>query len=517
MSELKFLSNCPIQISPDSSHRVKDLRSSQTTSGMIVSVKTTNLQMKWLLILMFSLTVNAKNLKKTKPPIIEYKPFSVYWNAPTTQCKKHFGVDLNLPAFDIVANPDETLNGPWITIFYEKKLGNYPYIDEDGTVFNGGIPQNENLPKHLEKSKEDIKNIIPLGKFQGLAVIDWESWRPQWERNWGPKEVYRIQTLNHIKNNHKDLTEENMQVIAKREYESAAKNFMNSTLRLGLGIRPQGHWGFYLFPECYNFQYQKTPLTYTGKCPEKEISFNDDLQWLWQESTALYPSIYLPSVLKDSIHTQKFVHYRVKEAMRIAYTARNDYTLPVFVYTRLFYTYGTDALTKNDLLYTIGESAAMGAAGMVIWGGKEYSSSKNNCLTVQKFVNGVFGHYIVNVTAATQRCSRILCNNNGRCIRKETDSYFYLHMPVGSIMRHKLKRGLKFIPSQRASKENTDYMKNHFMCQCYTHWSGKFCSWKETHHSGSRQRTLSSEANFLLTLILILSVTLLIHFYPILL
>ncbi|KAM8980828.1 hyaluronidase-1 [Sarcophilus harrisii] len=481
---------------------------------MIGSVKTTNLQMKWLLMIMFSFAVNARSLKESNPPIIEYKPFIVYWNAPTTQCKKLFGVDLNLQAFDIVANPEEALNGPHVTIFYEKKLGDYPYINEDGTIINGGIPQKENLPKHLEKSKEDIKNAIRSAKFHGLAVIDWEEWRPQWERNWGSKNVYRIQALNHVKNSHKDWPEIKLQAMAKQEYESAAKNFMNSTLRLGLGIRPQGHWGFYLYPECYNYDYKKTPLTYTGKCPEIEISRNDDLRWLWQESTALYPSIYLTSMLKDSIYTQKFVHYRVKEAMRISYMARNDYALPVFVYTGLFYTYGTEPLTKNDLLYTIGESAAMGAAGIVIWGGSEYSSSKNNCLTVQKFVNGVFGHYIVNVTAATQRCSRILCNSNGRCVRREADSYSYLHMPVGSIMRHKLKRGLKFIPSQRASKDEKKYMKNEFVCQCYSHWNGKFCTWKETHHSGSRKKQLSFEANFLLTLILILPGTLLIFFYP---
>ncbi|XP_072508951.1 hyaluronidase-1-like [Notamacropus eugenii] len=481
---------------------------------MIVSAKTTSLQMTWLFMLMFSFTIDAKILKESNPPIIEYKPFIVYWNVPSTKCKKLFGVDLNLQAFDIVANPDETLNGPHVTIFYEKKLGNYPYIDENGVIINGGVPQNENLPKHLAKSKEDIKKAIPSAKFQGLAVIDWEKWRPQWERNWDSKNVYRIHVLNHVKNNHKYWSDPEIQKMAKQEYESAAKNFMNSTLRLGLGMRPHGHWGFYIYPECYNYNYQKNPLTYTGKCPEIEISRNDDLRWLWQESTALFPSIYLPSMLKDSVHTQKFVHYRVKEAMRISQMARRDYALPVFVYTRLFYTYGREPLTKNDLLYTIGESAAMGVAGMVIWGQMEDSSSKNSCLTMQKFVNGVFGHYIVNVTAATQRCSRILCNNNGRCVRRQADSYSYLHMPVGSIMRHKLKRGLKFIPSQRASKEETQDMKNEFVCQCYTHWNGKFCSWKETHHSGSRKKILFSEANILLTLILILPVSLLIFFIP---
>ncbi|XP_020822002.1 hyaluronidase-1-like [Phascolarctos cinereus] len=482
---------------------------------MIVSVKTTSLQMTWLLMLMFSFKVDAKSLKESKPPIIESKPFMIYWNAPTTQCKKLFDVDLNLQAFGIVVNPNEAFNGPHVTTFYEKELGNYPYIDQNGTVINGGIPQKENLPMHLEKSKEDIEKAIPSGKFQGLAVIDWEEWSPQWERNGASKNVYKMHTLYLIKSEPKNLSVPEVQAKAKEEFESAAKNFMNSTLRMGVEIRPRGHWGFFLYPECYNNHYDAHPQAYTGQCEKGEISLNDDLQWLWQESTALYPSIYLPLMLKDAVNTQKFVHYRVKEAMRISQRARRDYALPVFVYTRLFYTHGTEPLTKNDLLYTIGESAAMGAEGVVIWGGMEYSSSKNNCLTVQKFINGVFGHYIVNVTTATQRCSRILCNNNGRCVRREADSYSYLHMPVGSIMRHKLKRGLKFIPSQRTSKEEVLYLQKEFVCQCYTPWNGKFCSYKETYHSGSRKKILPSEAKFLLTLILILPVTLLIFFIPI--
>ncbi len=75
---------------------------------------------------------------------------------------------------------------------------------------------------------------------------------------------------------------------------------------------------------------------------------------MWKEGTALYPSIYLDYELKSSANTVKFVHYRVKEAMRIASIARKDYTLPVFVYSRPFYAYTFVVLSEVSRTLNIG-------------------------------------------------------------------------------------------------------------------------------------------------------------------
>ncbi|XP_046505556.1 hyaluronidase-4-like isoform X2 [Equus quagga] len=80
----------------------------------------------------------------------------------------------------------------------------------------------------------------------------------------------------------------------------------------------------------------------------------------------------------------------------------------------------TRVTAEQDLISTIGESAALGAAGFVIWGDMNLTSSEGNCTKVKQFVSSDLGRYIVNVTRAAEACSLHLCRNNGRCLRKHT-------------------------------------------------------------------------------------------------
>lgn len=284
--------------------------------------------------------------KPARAPLVLHKPFMVVWNAPTEQCRLRYKVDLDLGVFDIASNINETLSGSNVTIFYHTHLGYYPYYSDNGDPVNGGVPQNESLIKHLSKAKSDIDYCIPMKKFQGLAVIDWENWRPQWDRNWGNKSIYRNKSLEIVRRRHPRWSEDKIRKVAKEEFENAGRSFMNNTILLAEHMRPNGLWGYYLYPDCYNYDYKEHPQTYTGKCPPIESFRNDLLLWLWKESTALYPSIYLDYILKSSPNALKFVHYRVKEAIRVASIARRDYVLPVFVYSRPFYAYTFHVLTE---------------------------------------------------------------------------------------------------------------------------------------------------------------------------
>uniref|UniRef100_A0A8B9F9F6 Hyaluronidase n=1 Tax=Amazona collaria TaxID=241587 RepID=A0A8B9F9F6_9PSIT len=404
--------------------------------------------------------VDAQLPKPARAPLVLHKPFMVVWNAPTEQCRLRYKVDLDLSIFDIVSNINETLSGSNVTIFYHTHLGYYPYYSDNGDPVNGGVPQNESLIKHLNKAKSDIDYCIPMKKFQGLAVIDWENWRPQWDRNWGNKSIYRNKSLEMVRRRHPQWSEDRIRKVAKEEFENAGKSFMNNTILLAEHMRPNGLWGYYLYPDCYNYDYKEHPQTYTGKCPAIESARNDLLLWLWKESTALYPSIYLDYILKSSPNALKFVHYRVKEAIRVASMARKDYVLPVFVYSRPFYAYTFHRrrgllISLRDLVNTIGESAALGAAGVVLWGSMQYASSKESCSTVKRYIDGPLGHYVINVTSAAKLCSKVLCKKNGRCIRKNSESSAYLHLPP------------------------TNFKIQRFMCQCYQGWTGIFCELPE--------------------------------------
>ncbi|XP_009685663.1 hyaluronidase-4 [Struthio camelus] len=432
---------------------------------------------KWMAISVLLTMVCGQLLKQAKAPLLLHKPFIVVWNAPTEQCRLRYKVDLDLSVFDIASNTNETLSGSNVTIFYHTHLGYYPYYSDNGDPVNGGVPQNESLIKHLNKAKSDIDYSIPMKKFQGLAVIDWENWRPQWDRNWGNKTIYRNKSLEMVRRRHPQWSEDKIRKVAKEEFENAGKSFMNNTILLAEHMRPNGLWGYYLYPDCYNYDYKEHPETYTGKCPAIESSRNDLLLWLWKESTALYPSIYLDYMLKSSPNALKFVHYRVKEAIRIASIARKDYLLPVFVYSRPFYAYTFHILTETDLVNTIGESAALGAAGVVLWGSIQYASSKESCSTVKRYIDGPLGHYVINVTSAAKLCSKVLCKKNGRCIRKNSDSAAYLHLSPTNFkiqVRHSAM-GPRFQVTGKLSLKNVEAMRQRFMCQCYQGWTGIFC------------------------------------------
>uniref|UniRef100_A0A8C5PLJ2 Hyaluronidase n=1 Tax=Leptobrachium leishanense TaxID=445787 RepID=A0A8C5PLJ2_9ANUR len=408
----------------------------------------------------------AHALRNARIPVLKRKPFISIWNAPTTQCKQRYKVDLDLSVFDIVANPNETLSGSNVTIFYHTHLGYYPYITDDGEAFNGGVPQNGNLERHLEKTKLDLDRLVPSKHFQGLGVIDWENWRPQWDRNWGAKAVYRNMSMELVKSRHPDWSYDQLQQEAKYEFNTAGERFMSQTALLAQEERLYGLWGYYLFPDCYNYDYKTHPHSYTGRCPEIEQKRNDLLLWLWKSSNALYPSIYLDYILKSSPNALKFVHHRVKEAMRVASLAKKGYDIPVFMYVRPFY---------EDLVNTIGESVAQGVAGVVLWGGMDYASTKESCETVKKYIDGPLGHYIVNVTSAAKLCSKVLCKMNGRCIRKDTDSATYLHL---NPKNYKIKRhfaGKRHYVRGIPGTEDVAYMAENFVCQCYTGWTGISC------------------------------------------
>ncbi|XP_078241586.1 hyaluronidase-4 isoform X1 [Pogona vitticeps] len=434
-----------------------------------------------LLLLLFpDLQAATHNLKPSLPPIVKGSPFLVAWNAPTARCSSAYEVPLNLDAYGILVNSQEAFVGGNITIFYYDQLGLYPYYlntTVPPTAVFGGCPQNATLTEHLEKMKTDIGAAMPSDSFSGLSVIDWENWRPQWIRNWDKKNVYRNMSLHLVRQRNPHLSDYQAEMQAKWEFETAAEKFMSDTLRVAQSLRPKGWWGYYLFPECYNYHYLDDFENFTGHCPPLEVQRNDELIWLWEKSQALYPSIYLEEVLRTSPQGKKFVWAKVGEALRVAELPSFQHSLPVFVYARPFYTYTLKELSQTDLVYTIGQAAAMGAHGIVLWGDADYSRNQTNCLKVQNYLMNTLGPYIVNVTTATKLCSQTICNNHGRCIRRRMDSDTYLHLSTDSFQIQTNTYGNQTQVSVRGalSPRQKEKMRKEFACHCYQGWNGERC------------------------------------------
>ncbi|XP_069798241.1 hyaluronidase PH-20-like [Narcine bancroftii] len=412
--------------------------------------------------------------QKTAPPLRQRHPFLAIWNAPSELCASKFGVTFNLPSFSMISTTQQRPFQQDVRIFFKRMIGHYPHYNElTGQEFNGGIPQQVNMVRHLEKAEHDIQKLIPSNTSKGLAVIDWENWRPLWSRNWNRMLIYQRQSIELVQQRDLSLTLQNASAIAKAEFEEAAKTFFIKSLRLGKKLRPNQLWGFYLFPNCYNNLHKDRFWTYTGKCPQQAISRNNKLLWLWQESTALYPSIYLHKAMKSSDKAKLFARNRVQEAMRVATLSKEEYTLPVYVYTRAVYRNAfNESLSEADLVRTIGESAALGAAGIVVWESSNTTLNNHTCSMLQSHVDNTLNHYVLNVTHAAHLCSKWLCQNKGRCLRKNWDSDDYLHLNPNNFKIHRKVNG-RLVVNGHLSSEDLLHLSEKFTCQCY---AGKACS-----------------------------------------
>ncbi|XP_049635909.1 hyaluronidase PH-20-like, partial [Suncus etruscus] len=280
--------------------------------------------------------------------------------------------------------------------------------------------------KNITKLRAEIIYYLPNDSVS-LAVIDWEEWRPTWKRNWGAKKIYQNKSIDLVMHNNQTLSLSLATKKAELDFEKAAKNFMLDTLKLGKSLRPSSYWGYYLFPDCYNHQYVNN--NYNGSCFEIEKGRNNELNWLWNESTALYPSIYLNTQLKSSPKAALFARNRVQEAIRVSKVHNAQNPLPVFVYVRPVFTDASgEFLSQVELVDTVGESVALGASGIIVWGSLNLSKSEKACKELQDYMKTVLNPYLLNVSLAAKMCSQVLCQGQGICIRKNRNSADYLHL-----------------------------------------------------------------------------------------
>lgn len=415
----------------------------------------------------------ASGLKPTRWPLYSQKPLLLAWNAPTEDCGPRHRVRFQLDLFQIVASPNEGFVRQNLTIFYKDRLGLYPHFEHDETPVNGGLPQVASLTQHLEKMPEGVSKYIREPEAKGLAVIDWEEWRPLWIRNWEIKDVYRRHSRELVRQKNPTWSFDQVTKVALQEFEMSARKFMLETLKQAKNLRPNQLWGFYLFPDCYNHDYRRTLENYTGRCPDVEMARNEKLKWLWAESTALFPSIYMSTVLRSSTSGRQFVRNRVKEGMRLA-SSVEGLARPVFVYTRPTYANSLEQLTETDLISTIGESVALGAAGIILWGDAAYASSNISCSDLDIYLRGQLGKYLLNVSTAAELCSQTLCASHGRCLRKNPDSDVYLHL---NPLTHRISSqdGRHRVSGELSEVEKRSFHAE-FQCQCYSGYEGEGCS-----------------------------------------
>lgn len=289
------------------------------------------------LLLLLTFTLHLGGTASDSASVTRKQGFSVVWNMPTSKCEREFGVSLSLQQHGIIHNAEQRFRGEKITLFYERQLGLYPYISRKGLSVNGGIPQRGNFDRHLALSEGQIRSLMQRN-FSGLAVVDWEKWQPLWVRNYGTRQAYNDLSKQLVRKKHPNMSEEEATSLAVAEFEKAARSFMEETLQLCVEARPKGLWGFYGYPGCYNDHGTKES-GYTGKCKPGTEALNDKLVFLWKQSTALYPSVYVRHGLAGHPNTRLMVRHRVLEAFRVASQhGRGSPGLTVLPYARVAFT-----------------------------------------------------------------------------------------------------------------------------------------------------------------------------------
>ncbi|XP_045161099.2 hyaluronidase-1-like isoform X2 [Mercenaria mercenaria] len=370
------------------------------------------------------------------------RTFVSVWNAPSAICESKFGVQLDLSYFDIVANHNETFEGEEIVIFYGSSLGLLPSIDAHGKFIHGGLPQLANITAHLAKVARDVEHYMPSVDFTGLAVIDWESWRPIFARdnyNQGMRRYIQA-SENLVRKLHPDWSKKKIENEARKEFETAAR-----------------------------------------------------LSWLFEASTSLYPSIYLT---ESGTPTDRYKHVygQLKEALRVKKKYGGKY-LPIAPYSKFRHDTGK-FYSQADLNNTILQAAEAGLNAIVLWGSLASFRSARDCEQTRAYLDSTLGPFIKNVTITARNCSDELCNSHGRCFKTDwnyksntPDTLFFesatkrffaklLEKLLGTIIDAfvSIRRTIgdtHVAESDRFGELCQRYSE--FSCDCFKGWTGQYC------------------------------------------
>lgn len=112
---------------------------------------------------------------------------------------------------------------------------------------NGGVPQAANITAHLIQLALDIENSIPDPDFTGLAILDWEAWRPLTSENDDSLSCYTEYSKRLVRAeggpNAGNATWVNLEAAAR--FDAGAQAFFTATVREIKKLRPQARVGFY--------------------------------------------------------------------------------------------------------------------------------------------------------------------------------------------------------------------------------------------------------------------------------
>eukprot|EP01052_Picozoa_sp_SAG31_P030991 SAG31_NODE_3235_length_4512_cov_2.549513_3_plen_483_part_00 len=437
-----------------------------------------------VLLLLGSAPACVDKYQQPPPQQQQQQGYRVVWGAywPLSCYSLHADpVNVNLSSFGIAVNGNgngsiSAEHGSALTMWshnphHRDGLGLYPYYSLSGTckfpdpstcndanAVHGGVPQLGilNLSAHIAKLKSDINN--PKGcatcgdyslpaDFDGLGVLDWESWSFTWShmrlQGWTAKTDVRMnKSIELVLADHPHLSTAAAEVEAGKRWDAAVKIFIEATLVTLHELRPNGKFGVFGYPDCgpqSEYSAPGLPLA----CSSAFQAINDnELSWLWKASSSLFPGYYIsappgqyPRANVTYASNRRGIDATVAEAVRVARSAPAGRRPQIFLYGRAsYYSVGGFAgaawaqnqsglLEQTDLGSMVARPAAQGINGVVLLGSSEdCTSTKGGLSAAQKcddqseFIRSSLGPTASKAIAAADECAKKFCPQGGRCV-----------------------------------------------------------------------------------------------------
>lgn len=93
-----------------------------------------------------------------------------------------------------------------------------------------------NLTKFLEDYTDYINKRIPNPDFDGIAVLDFEEWRPLYDMNFasGKLGIIQEESKNVVKGEHPEWSEDEIAAYAEEDFDRAAR-YIKKILSIKIG------------------------------------------------------------------------------------------------------------------------------------------------------------------------------------------------------------------------------------------------------------------------------------------
>lgn len=169
---------------------------------------------------------------------------------------KRYALSVNVTErYGIEQNENDAFRGQAVSILYDP--GNFPALLQNSSSGelvkrNGGVPQEGSLKQHLKIFKQHVNELIPNWQNDGLAIIDFESWRPVYRQNFGVLQPYKDLSVQLVRRENPTWAQRRLEAEASARFEEAARNFMEASIEAARQMRPYAQWGYYGLPYCFN-------------------------------------------------------------------------------------------------------------------------------------------------------------------------------------------------------------------------------------------------------------------------